>query len=250
MGSEVRQYGLDHLWGLSTLQGGKRAPTLSSPASEAPYLSWWISWSVKEVARVREVVIFHSSLPGLQVLSHFLFSLFPSSYPVKWGIFLAALVVWDLLQAFSRYSVRTVPYVEIFLTYLWEEVNSMSFYFTILNQNSMFNLLRNCQGVFQSACTITTSSVQGFQFLHILGNIYQHSVQFNCTIVSDSFATHWTAEHQVSLSITNSWNFLKLMSIESVMPSNHLVLCRPLLLLLSIFPSIRVLSKDSALQIR
>ena len=52
------------------------------------------------------------------------------------------------------------------------------------------------------------------------------------------FATPWTAAHQASLSITNSWSLLKLMSIESVMPSNHLVLCRLLLLPSSIFPSI------------
>ena len=62
--------------------------------------------------------------------------------------------------------------------------------------------------------------------------------------------TPWTAARQASLSITNSWNLLKLMSIESVMPSNHLILCRPLLLLPSIFPSIRVFSIESALPIR
>ena len=64
------------------------------------------------------------------------------------------------------------------------------------------------------------------------------------------FATPWIAEHQASLSITNSWSLLKLMSIESVMPSNHLILCRPLLLLLSIFPSIRVFSNELILCIR
>ena len=64
------------------------------------------------------------------------------------------------------------------------------------------------------------------------------------------FATRWTAVRQASLSITNSWNLLKLMSIESVMPSNHLILCRPLLLLPSVFPSIRVSSNESALHIR
>ena len=58
------------------------------------------------------------------------------------------------------------------------------------------------------------------------------------------FATPWTAVHQASLSITNSWSLLKLMSIESVMPSNHFILCRPLLLLPSIFPSIRVFSNE------
>ena len=63
------------------------------------------------------------------------------------------------------------------------------------------------------------------------------------------FATPWTAAHQASLSITNSWSLLKPMSIESVMPSNHLILCR-LLLPPSIFPSIRVFSNESALRIR
>ena len=62
--------------------------------------------------------------------------------------------------------------------------------------------------------------------------------------------TPWTAAHQASLSIANSWSLHKLMSIELVMPSNHLVLCRPLLLLPSIFPSIRVFSNESVLHIR
>ena len=61
------------------------------------------------------------------------------------------------------------------------------------------------------------------------------------------FVTTWTTAHQASLSITNSWSLLKLMSIELMMPSNHLVLCCPLLLLPSIFPNIRVSSNESAL---
>ena len=64
------------------------------------------------------------------------------------------------------------------------------------------------------------------------------------------FATPWTAAYQASLSITNSQSLLKLLSIESVMPSNHLILCRPLFLLLSIFPSIRVFSNESVVCIR
>ena len=64
------------------------------------------------------------------------------------------------------------------------------------------------------------------------------------------FASPWTATHQASLSITNSWSLLKLMSIETVMSPNHLILCRLLLLLPSVFPSIRVFSKDSVHRIR
>ena len=64
------------------------------------------------------------------------------------------------------------------------------------------------------------------------------------------FATPWTAAHQASLSFTISWNLLKIMSIQSLMPTNHLILCRPLLLLPSIFPSIRVFSNESVLHMR
>ena len=64
------------------------------------------------------------------------------------------------------------------------------------------------------------------------------------------FATPWIAAHHASLSTTNSWSSLKLMSIESVMPFNHLILCRPLLFPPSVFPSIRVFSNKSVLQIR
>ena len=75
------------------------------------------------------------------------------------------------------------------------------------------------------------------------------SVQFSRLAVSDS-VWPWTAALLASLSITNSWSLLKLMSIESVMPSNHLILCHSLLLLPSISPSIRVFSKESVLRIR
>ena len=64
------------------------------------------------------------------------------------------------------------------------------------------------------------------------------------------FATPWTAARQASLSITNSWSLLRLMSIESLMPSSHLILCCPLLLLPPIPPSIRVFSKESVIRIR
>ena len=76
----------------------------------------------------------------------------------------------------------------------------------------------------------------------------------SCSVQSLScvwlFVTPWTAARQASLSITNSRSLLKLMSIESVMPFNHLILCHPLLLLPSIFPSIRAFSNESVLCIR
>ena len=72
----------------------------------------------------------------------------------------------------------------------------------------------------------------------------------SCCSAAQLCLTPWTAARQASLSFTISLSLLKLMSIESVMPSNHLILCRPLLLLPSIFPSIRVFSKESVLCIR
>ena len=72
------------------------------------------------------------------------------------------------------------------------------------------------------------------------------SVAQSCPTLCDP----WTAAHQASLSSTISWSLLRFMSIESAMPSNHLILCRPFLLLPSIFPSIRVFSSESALRIR
>ena len=74
-------------------------------------------------------------------------------------------------------------------------------------------------------------------------------VHFSRSVMSDS-ATPWTAARQTSLSITNSQNLPKLMTIMLVMPSNHLILCHPLLLLSSVFPSIRVFPKESVLHIR
>ena len=86
-------------------------------------------------------------------------------------------------------------------------------------------------GDYLSICSVQFSSVQ------LLSHVWL-------------FATPWTAARQPSLSITNSLSLLKLMSIESAMPSNHLILCHPLLLSPSIFLSIRVFSNESALRIR
>ena len=81
-------------------------------------------------------------------------------------------------------------------------------------------------------------------------SVPKRSVQFSHSVMSNSFATPWTSACQVSLSITNSQSLLKLMSMDSVMPSNHLILCHPLLLLPSIFPSIMVFSNESVLCIK
>ena len=91
-----------------------------------------------------------------------------------------------------------------------------------------------------------SKSHEDFAHLHI------QSVQFSSVTQScvQLFATPWIAARQASLSITNSWNSPKPMSIESVMPSSHLILCHPLLLLPSIPPSIRVFSNESTLHMR
>ena len=94
--------------------------------------------------------------------------------------------------------------------------------------------LENCAQTDHRPCNTPTPHFTSFQFSH--------------SVVSDS-ATPWTATHQAFLFITNSWSLPKFMSTESVMPSNHLILCGPLLLP-SIFPSIRVFSNESVLRIR
>ena len=93
------------------------------------------------------------------------------------------------------------------------------------------------------------NSIQTFIFQHNLYSDQFSSIQFSHSVVSDS-ATPWTAARQASLSTTNSQSLLKLMSIKLVMPSNHLILCHPLLLPPSVVPSIRVFSNESALCIR
>ena len=107
-----------------------------------------------------------------------------------------------------------------------------------------FNWFRNFSFIHTHTHTHT-------QHIHVTDDthIVFISVQFSCQSCT-MFETPWTAACQVSLSITNSRTLLKLVSIELVMPSVYLILCRPLLLLPSIFPSIRVLSNESVLCIR
>jgi len=109
-------------------------------------------------------------------------------------------------------------------------------------------------------CVLWTQSSEWTQrvFLHIPGTCLWKSAKILVMYINWVqslirvwlFETPWTAARQASLSITNSWSLLKLMSIESVMPSNHLFLCRPLLLQPLVFPSIRVFSSESVLLIR
>ena len=87
-----------------------------------------------------------------------------------------------------------------------------------------------------------------FNNCYLLSPLQNSSVQLLRHV--QLFVTPWTAAHQASLSISNSPSLLKLMSIESMMPSNHLILCHPFLLLPSVFPSIRVFSSESVLLIR
>ena len=92
-----------------------------------------------------------------------------------------------------------------------------------------------------------------FSFLHALEELnctFSHFSSVQSLSHVQLFATPWAAARQASLSITNSQSFLKFMFIESVMPSNHLILCCPLFLLTSIFPSITVFSSESAFHIR
>ena len=101
-------------------------------------------------------------------------------------------------------------------------------------------------------CGVGWNSYHNSQYMAIKkdgGRHYGHSpVQLLSCVWF--FVTPWTAARQASLSITKSWSLLKLMSIESVMPSHHLILCHPLLLPPSILPSIRVFSNESVLHIR
>ena len=107
----------------------------------------------------------------------------------------------------------------------------------------MPTVISDTNGQTSSLVKSNTSSV-----MHLHYKIQFSSVQSLSHV--QLFATPWTAARQAYLSITNSRSLPKLMSIESVMPSNHLIFCHPLLLLLSVFPSIRVFSNDSALRIR
>ena len=138
----------------------------------------------------------------------------------------------DVGQKFGQHPIAEVPGSD---TALWQDAPHSSVVLSL----SLFSTLS-----FILLCfPLLLSSPIPYTF--ILPNI---SVQSLSRV--RLFATPWIAAHQASLSITSSQSLPKLRSIESVMPSNHLILCHPLLLLLSIFPNIRVFSNESALRIR
>ena len=100
---------------------------------------------------------------------------------------------------------------------------------------------------------VVEPSVEHFPVIELLRWLCSKSITISSVqslISVPLFVTPWTAVHQASLSVTNYWNLFKLMSIESVMPSNYFILCHPLLLLPSIFPSIRIFPNVSLLRIR
>ena len=124
---------------------------------------------------------------------------------------------------------------------------------SIINSQSWLKLM-SIESVMLSShlilCHCLLSPLSIFPSIRVFSNesvLHINSVQLLSHV--QLFVIPWTAACQASLSITNSWSLLKLMSIESVMPSNHLILCRPLFLP-SVFPSIRVFSNESVLHIR
>ena len=101
-----------------------------------------------------------------------------------------------------------------------------------------------------SSRDLKKDSKKGKLLLGWFDSLQFSSVHFSHSVVFQLFATPWVAAHQASQSISTSWSLPKLMSIESVMPSSHLILCHPLILLLPIPPSTRVFSNESTLRIR
>ena len=119
---------------------------------------------------------------------------------------------------------------------------SMCIYYTYMFKSIL------CKGILKNQkCFLNSKKMQ----IKIICRTswWHNSVQFSCSVVSSSLQSHGLQYHQASLSITDSWSLLKLMSIESLIPSNYLVLCYTILPP-SVFPSIRVFSNESALQIR
>ena len=131
-------------------------------------------------------------------------------------------------------------------------VKSLSILFTYLKNQHLVSLIFSIVFFLSSLLISALIFMIFFPFTNF-GFCFSSCFRFVVVQLPDRvrlFVTPWIASHQPSLSITNSQSLLKLVSIESVMPSNHLILCSPLLLLPSIFPSIRVFSNELAFHIR
>ena len=124
--------------------------------------------------------------------------------------------------------------------------SSLSYYFIIFLAAAAAKLLQSCS----TLCDPIDGSPPGSPVPGILQARKNTGVGVQSVSHAQLFATLWTVARQASLSITNSQSLLKLMSIKSVMPSNHLILCCPLFLPPSIFPSFRVFSNESVYHIR
>ena len=141
---------------------------------EVPYLSWLISQTVTGVPRVREPSPFFSSLPGVQVSYQFLF--FHVVLPGNVVTFLVALVVWDLQPVSSRYSVRLVPDVVVFLMCLWEEVSSISFC------SAIFDLCPLQMCIFKILFSYLFLAVLGLCWCMVLSNYGKQGLLSSCSV--------------------------------------------------------------------
>ena len=182
---------------------------------------------------------------------------FPSkTYPTKGGY----LIYHHFLCCEGKICLHNVLYVNVSAyTSFW---NGAVGYFVTVQSSTHLCWLSVCltppctpSGVVEVIAAIAAWSSVSIEAdgKRLCCSVFDSALQFS-SVQSLSrvwlFPTPWTAARQASLSITNCWSLLKLMSIESVMPSNHLILCHPLLFLPSIFPSIRVFSNESLLRIR
>ena len=141
------------------------------------------------------------------------------------------------------------------------QVSAQGIIYFYENQGMIFPPKYSNFGIFTLCQKIEHVYLENSEWRKVISDLIRNSefcrLYWRQTISSVQLLSHvrlsampWTAACQTSLSSTNSQSLLKLMSVESVMPSNHLILCHPLLLLPSIFPSIRVFSNESVLQIR
>ena len=136
------------------------------------------------------------------------------------------------------------------LNYLFLRVTSMASSQEDQQEQATWPLVRPRIKWVEGSCSKYSGGKEGRSGEHLASLCHDQFSSVQSLSRVQLFATPWTEAYQASLSITNSQSLLKLMFIKLVMPCNHLILCRPLLLLLSIFPSIRVFSNESVLCIR